>query len=105
MPTFAEVASATYPSEFRGDAIPPMAGQSLLPILQGKPYMREAPIYWNWRNGKAIRDGPYRLVSDRDEPWELYDMRVDKTETHDLASRHPDIVQRLDARYRSWAGA
>jgi arylsulfatase len=36
MPTFAEIAGAEYPSQFRGERIHPMAGQSLLPILQGK---------------------------------------------------------------------
>ena len=83
MPTLAEVAGAEYPSEFSGERIHPMAGQSLLPILQGRPYERRDPIYWQWRDGKAVRQTNHRLVADKGGPWELYDMRVDKTETTD----------------------
>lgn len=102
MPTFAEIAGAEYPSQFIGERIHPMAGQSLLPILQGKSYERRDPIYWQWRDGKAVRQGNHRLVADKGGPWELYDMRVDKTETTNLADTHPSIVRELDASYRGW---
>ena len=74
-------------------------------ILKGNDYARRNPIFWNWRNGKALRHGNHRLVSDRDEPWELYDVRVDLTETNNLAERHPEIGTELNALYESWAKA
>jgi arylsulfatase A-like enzyme len=103
MPTFAELGGATYPSEFGGSPIPPMQGQSLLPILRGESYTRQNPIYWNWRDGKAVRQGDYRLVTDEGGPWELYDMRVDRTETRDIARQHPQIVSELSTLYEKWA--
>ena len=103
MPTFAELGGATYPSEFGGSPIPPMQGQSLLPILRGESYTRQNPIYWNWRDGKAVRQGDYRLVTDAGGPWELYDMRVDRTETNDIAGQHPQIVSELSTLYETWA--
>ncbi len=102
MPTIAEISGATYPAEFEGSAIPPMQGQSLLPILRGEDYERRDPIYWNWRRGKAVRRGNYRLVSDNEDPWELYDMRVDRTETNDLAAERPELVNELSALYKTW---
>ena len=80
-----------------------MQGQSLLSILKGDTYTRQGPIYWNWRDGKAVRHENYRLVSDKGDPWELYDMRVDRTETDNLAERNPDTVTELNALYQSWA--
>ena len=103
MPTFAELGGATYPSEFGGSPIPTMQGQSLLPILRGESYTRQNPIYWNWREGKAVREGDYRLLAADGGPWELYDMRVDRTETNDIAGEHPRIVNELSHLYESWA--
>ena len=34
--------------------------------------------------------------------WQLYDMNVDRTETTDVAKRHPQVVARLSAAYDQW---
>lgn len=103
MPTLAEVAGATYPAELAGQAIPPMVGQSLVPILKDESFARRDPIYWQWGDGKAVRHGDYRLVSDDSQPWSLYDMRVDRTETKDISARKPEVVKELAGLYDAWA--
>ena len=50
----------------------------------------------------AIRDGKWKAVRRRVHSktpgeWELYDLDTDRSETTDLASRHPEIVRRLEA--------
>jgi len=89
---------AAYPS-----SAPPMARQSLLPILENSDYARKDTIYWQRSDGKAIRQDGYRLVAGDDGPWEFYDMRTDKTETANLASRKPGLVQQLGGLHEDWA--
>ncbi|NIA29983.1 MAG: hypothetical protein GWP06_08750, partial [Actinobacteria bacterium] len=36
-------------------------------------------------------------------PWELYDMENDRTETKDLASKYPDLVQKMSAMWLRYA--
>ena len=102
MPTLLEAAGADYPAAgLRGEAIPPMEGESFLSALEGDDWTRQRPIFWQWSKGKSVRAGQWKLVS-WDGNWELYDMDVDKTETRDLAAERPDVVKRLAALYDEW---
>ncbi len=104
MPTLAEIAGAEYPGIFKGDSITPVQGISLLPVLKGEDLQRNTPLYWEWRRGKAIREGKWKLVSfGLESDWELYDMDTDITETSNLANDHPEIVGELSAKWDSWA--
>ncbi len=35
--------------------------------------------------------------------WELYDLKADRTEQHNLASQHPERVKQLAALWEAWA--
>ena len=48
-------------------------------------------------------DGRWKLVRDYPKAWELYDIERDRTELHDLASAHPDVVADLSGRWQAWA--
>jgi len=112
MATLQEITGATYPKTFKGKPIPPMQGESFLAALGGETLpKREKPLFWEWRNGAAIRDGKWKLVTKslskgaKDKAstvWELYDLSADVTETKDLAMQHPELVQRLSQRWRKW---
>jgi hypothetical protein len=36
------------------------------------------------------------------ENWELYDLEQDRTETHNLATAHPALVQQLVGEWEQW---
>ena len=36
-------------------------------------------------------------------PWELYDMKKDRTELHDVSADHPDMAKELLAKWQDWA--
>jgi arylsulfatase len=39
----------------------------------------------------------------KDEPWRLYDLAEDRTETKDLAVKFPERVQSLSRTWEQWA--
>ena len=43
-------------------------------------------------NGRALRQGPWKLVSAKRGRWELYNLDQDRTELNDLAAEHPERV-------------
>ena len=102
MPTLIDICNASYPKEFKGEKVAPMQGQSLLPIFQNKDVVRHKPIFWCFGKGKAIRYKNWRLVSDGNSSWNLYNMDDDKTETNDLSKKHPEIVSKLNEQYEDW---
>lgn len=103
MATCVDVAGAAYPKEFRGQAIPPMEGRSLLPAFENKPIQRDA-LFWEHEGNAAVRVGDWKLVRlGRDGPWELYDLKSDRTEQRDRAAAQPKRVQELAAKWEAWA--
>ena len=45
-----------------------------------------------------MRVGDWKLVAKGKEgPWELYDLSVDRCESHDLAAKNPEKVRELSA--------
>ncbi len=103
MVTVVDVAGANYPKEFNGKAILPMEGRSLVPAFTDKPIEREA-IFWEHEGNAAVRVGDLKLVrQSRNGAWELYDMKADRTELHNLATAQPAKAKELAALWDAWA--
>ena len=103
MATCVDVARATYPQEFKGHAIQPMEGRSLVPAFANRPIERDA-LYWEHEGNRAVRIGKWKLVAAYPAgKWELYDMERDRTELHDLAAAKPDLFKALVAQWELWA--
>ena len=103
LPTFAELAGAKPPKSFPGREPTPLAGTSLAPIIAGGELKARPPIHLLFASDRGLRDGDWKLVSFQSEPWELYDMRTDRTELHNVAAQHPDIVQRMVKQWHDMA--
>jgi len=104
MATVVDVTGAAYPKEFNGHAIAPMEGRSLKPAFATQsPQTRDA-IFWEHEGNAAVRDGDWKLVRrDFDGAWELFDLKADRTELHDLAAAQPEKARELLAKWESWA--
>lgn len=99
MPTCVELAGAKYP----GAPIQPMEGRSLVPAFANQPIERHA-LYWEHEGNAAIRTGDWKLVRvGRNGRWELYNLKTDRTELHNVATGNPDIVSTLSADWDAWA--
>ncbi|MEM7373145.1 MAG: arylsulfatase [Bacteroidota bacterium] len=104
LPTFAEMAEQAYPETYQGHTIDPVEGISLLPVLKGKTRQGHEALFWEYNQNRAVRQGDWKLVWDKlTQQWELFDMSVDRTETHDLAAHESARVAELAALWEAWA--
>lgn len=102
LPTILELTNAEYPESFNGDTIYPFDGVSLLPLDEKNMHDREKPIFWQFGEGKAIMKDNWKLVSDNNKEWELYDVSADKTETNNLINEFPEIAEDLNKEWQQW---
>ena len=98
-PTIAEITAVPLPTSWPGRELRPPAGISLAPILAGAEIRSRPPIHLLFASDRGLRDGDWKLVSFQSQPWELYNIANDRTELHDVASQHPDIVQKMAAQW------
>lgn len=107
MPTFVEVAGAKYPKQFEGNKIQPMEGESLVPHFSSSPHLPRSLshrlLFWEHEGNRAVRDGDWKLVGSRNEPWELYHIARDRTELKDLAKTEPERFASLKSKWDAWA--
>ena len=102
MRTILDITGANYPQEFKGHQIPAPEGHSLKSVFDNDE-MPERPIFWEHEGNAAIRCGKWKLVCEYPGDWELYDMEADRTEMHNLAGSHAEIVQSFSQQYEEWA--
>ena len=101
LPTMADMAQVELPAAWPGRKLEPVAGTSFLPLLRGDRLVRGSPIHFLFSDDRALREGDWKLVSFRRQPWELYNLAEDRTELRDLAARHPERLRRMAERWRA----
>jgi len=75
--------------------IPQADGESLLPLVQGKPHRRPYYAIMEFLGGRrAVRVGSWKLMRDREDWAQLYDVVADPDERTDLLAENP-IAHRM----------
>jgi arylsulfatase len=100
--TCLDVAGVAYPTKFNGRSVQPLAGRSLLPVLRGDARTAHAQLFWATSGTRAMREGKWKLVADRNGAWELYDLNSDRTELKNLAAQEPERVKRMAEAFSRW---
>ena len=86
-------------------------GVSLMPLLRGGGSVDREAIFWHYPHysnqggtpGCSVRRGDYKLIEFfEDGHVELYNLRQDVSEQHDLAAAEPDLARRLAAMLHDW---
>jgi arylsulfatase len=103
MPTFCQISGAVYPETYKGNKILPMEGKSLKPIFNSQIREPNEIICWEHMGSVAIRKGNWKLVAERNEKWELYDLEEDRTELDNLIDKNPDKAEELHEDWMDWA--
>jgi arylsulfatase A-like enzyme len=80
-----------------------LPGQSLSYLWNGKS-VAPRTYCWEHEGNQAIRQGDWKLVKDQEDPsWELYNLKLDPTETKDLASKEIARVKAMQMEYEAWS--
>lgn len=103
MPTCLELAGVNYPDSYKGVALNPLDGESILPLLRGERRTEVPVYYWEHEGNRAVRKGDWKLVALHKGDWELYNLKSDPFELDNQTASHPDIVSDLRALYQTWA--
>lgn len=97
LPTIAELTGRKLPAQIDGISILPA-------LLEGKT-VEHPPLYWEFHErgfDQAARIGDWKAVRHGSKgPIELYDLKNDREETHDVAAQHPDQVQTFATYFQS----
>lgn len=98
MPTILELSGVSHPgTEYRGRPVLPKQGLSLLPLLNSDTtsvHTDDSWMRWEAFGRRSILQGEWKLlmmeVPRGNGEWQLYNLREDPAEQHDLATVEPD---------------
>lgn len=98
MPTLAALTGCTQHLPSRTD------GMDISPLFRGKQVDTDHRLlYWEFPGKqRAARRGDWKCVTiKRNAPLELYNLKDDPTESHDLAKERPELVEQFDREMRA----
>ena len=95
LPTLIDIAGGTYPANFGGKQQPPLPGRSFAPILKKGERLPDRTLHFSLFNNMAVVHDGWRLVTAYSQPWQLYDLRNDRTETRNLATERPEKLAEM----------
>ena len=107
MPTLLDLAGTRHPgTTYRGRAVEPMQGVSMLPFLRGERDRVHGPedaVGWELFGQRAVRQGDWKIAwvskPNGSGSWALYDLGKDPGERNDLSKREPE---RFTAMLKLW---
>jgi arylsulfatase A-like enzyme len=103
VPTVLEIVGGKRPATVAGMPIPPLPGKSLVPAFTTDGSVSRDYLWWLHDGNRAIRVGDWKLVADHDSAWELYNLRMDRSETQNLASSNQEKVRELEQEWKKRA--
>jgi len=100
LPTIAAAAGIPIPGEFKDRELRAMTGISMLPVFQGSEPAHRPALFFQYVKDRALlmNDG-WKIVSFRDQPWELYNLVEDRTELVNLADQQPERLKKMVAEW------
>ncbi|WOO43305.1 arylsulfatase [Rubellicoccus peritrichatus] len=100
-PTLLDVTGVSYPGKAAG--LRPLTGYSFLPVLTDDETFNAPPRFLWFAQSRAWIEDDMKVVSLYGGPWQLYDMRADRTEQHDLSDERPKETARFADKWMNYA--
>jgi len=97
LPTLLDILNIPYPDNR------PIDGQSLWGVIQGENKARENAIGFIYKQKLSWVDDQYKLIRNAENnEFELYDLRIDASETKNIAEDQPEIAARMKQDLFTW---
>jgi len=116
LPTFLDYAKVTYPTSFNGKPILPLNGHSMRAVWEGQESsvhpanegvglelfgsVNRSMFMGNWKI-LCLGDAPWGVG--KAQPWQLFNMKSDEAEMHDLSGKYPNRLNQMVASYQQYA--
>lgn len=106
MPTILQVSKSKYPEYFNGQKIHSLEGKSLLPVFKTGTRSEPKWFYWEHDNNYGVRNKDWKAVRPSDKTaWELYNLKLDRGETKNMANDRPEKLKELTLKWQLWANS
>lgn len=102
-PTLLEYAGFQYPDSFQGKKLIPLEGISLKKEFEGQQSDAHEALFWEHEGSKAVRNGKWKAVAENNQPWELYNLAADRTETKNMAKSELKLLRTLIELHQQWS--
>ena len=99
LPTIAKLAGVDY----QGKLKLPGSGTSFIKQLEGNPKVIRSAFFFEHEGNRAVLFGKWKLVGLKDQPWELYDLKADRTELNNLIGEKAFLARAIQTRWEFWA--
>lgn len=96
IPTLLELSGGQALTEHRGQKIPlALPGKSLVPLFKQETDLDRELLFFEHEGNEAMRMGDWKVVRGKNEAWQLFNLKEDRTETNDLAKKYPQRLQKM----------
>ena len=103
MPTLIELAGGRALTTHKGTNIPiTLPGKSLLPTFNQESSLSRELLFFEHQGTEALRMKDWKIVHGKDAPWELYNLKNDRTETTNLASQKPEQLSMMVKKFNAF---
>lgn len=97
LPTVVTLAGGTLPDDRKLD------GENMLPVLENPESASPRTFFFQYRGYSAVRQGKWKLLRTKaNQPFMLFDLEQDLSETTNVAKMHPEVVKQLSEAYAEW---
>jgi arylsulfatase A-like enzyme len=103
--TIASLTSQTIPNHCDGvDLVPYLTGERTGDAHEYLFWFNNQPDDAVRRHLIAVRWQDWRLYKKYEKDlWQLFDLKSDPREEHDIASKHPDVVTQMASQHTAWS--
>jgi arylsulfatase len=97
VPTILELVGGKAPTKWKEQTVPPPPGKSLVSVFTKDNSISHDYLWWCHEGNRAVRVGDWKLVAAGAKgPWELYDLKIDRGESHNLTDKLPEKAHELE---------
>lgn len=103
VPTVLELAGVSPTATWKETSVPALQGKSLVPAFRRDNVLDRDFLFFHHEGNRALHMDKWKLVSARedDNRWELFDLKKDRGETVNLATKQPKRVAEMESRWKT----